>query len=65
MEDQIEKLICHAGGSGRYQIIILIIAFFIWQSMSLHNTSIPMLETVPLVKNKNGKEVIYAKKNMI
>ena len=57
MEDQIEKLICHAGGSGRYQIIILIIAFFIWQSMSLHNTSIPMLETVPLVKNKNGKEV--------
>ena len=54
MEEQIEKLICHAGGSGRYQIIILIIGFFIWQSLSIHNTSIPMLETVPIIRPKNS-----------
>lgn len=44
MDDQIEKLISHAGGAGRYQVIILIIGFFVWSSLSLHNTSIPMLE---------------------
>ena len=49
MDEQIEKLINHAGGAGRYQIIILIIGFFVWFSLSLHNTSIPMLETVPEV----------------
>ena len=53
MEEQIEKLICHAGGAGRYQIIILIIGFFIWQSLSIHNTSIPMLETAPIVNYNN------------
>ena len=56
MEEQIEKLMGNAGGSGRYQILILIIGFFVWSSLSLHNTSIPMLETVPLVKY-NGTEV--------
>ena len=56
MEEQIEKLICHAGGAGRYQIIILIVGFFIWQSLSMHNTSIPMLETVQQV-NYNGEKV--------
>jgi MFS family permease len=49
MDEQIEKLINHAGGAGRYQIIILIIGFFVWFSLSLHVTSIPMLETVPEV----------------
>ena len=57
MEEQIEKLISHAGGAGRYQIIILMIGFFIWSSMSLHNTSIPMLETVPQIKERNSTEV--------
>lgn len=57
MEEQIEKLISHAGGAGRYQIIILIIGFFIWSSLSLHNTSIPMLETVPEVKI-NGDDTV-------
>ena len=56
MEEQIEKLMGNAGGSGRYQILILITGFFVWSSLSLHNTSIPMLETVPLVKY-NGTEV--------
>ena len=56
MDEQIEKLISHAGGSGRYQIIILIVAFFVWSSLSLHNTSIPMLETVPLVKTNTTEE---------
>ena len=54
MEEQIEKLINHAGGVGRYQIIVLIIGFFIWSSLSLHNTSIPMLEMMPQV-NYNGE----------
>ena len=53
MDDQIEKLLGHAGGANRYQIIILIIGFFIWQSCSLHNTSVPMLETMPKVSVKN------------
>ena len=57
MEEQIEKLISHAGGAGRYQIIILMIGFFIWSSLSLHNTSIPMLETVPQVVEGGSKEV--------
>ena len=51
MDDQIEKLISHAGGAGRYQIIILIIGFFVWSSLSLHNTSIPMLEKVHTIKH--------------
>ena len=59
MEEQIEKLIGHTGGAGRYQIIILIIGFFLWSSLSFHNTSIAMLETVPKVqvdgKNKTEK----------
>ena len=53
MEEQIEKLVNHAGGVGRYQIILLMIGFFIWSSLHLHNTSIPMLERVPDVKYKN------------
>ena len=56
MEEQIEKLIGHAGGAGRYQIIILIVGFFIWSSLSIHNTSIPMLETMPKVKVNNKTE---------
>ena len=55
MEEQIEKLIGHAGGAGRYQIIILIIGFFLWSSLSFHNTSIAMLETVPKVKVEGKK----------
>jgi hypothetical protein len=56
MDEHIEKLIGHAGGAGRYQIIILIIGFFVWSSMSLHNTSVAILETVPDVKHlKDGK----------
>jgi len=51
MDEQIEKLVSHAGGAGRYQIIILIIGFFVWSSLSLHNTSIPMLEKVHTVKH--------------
>jgi len=51
MDDQIEKLISHAGGAGRYQVIILIIGFFVWSSLSLHNTSIPMLEKVHTIKH--------------
>ena len=58
MEEQIEKLVNHAGGVGRYQIIVLIIGFFIWSSLSLHNTSIPMLETVPEVKIDKVKDPI-------
>ena len=58
MEEQIEKLVNHAGGVGRYQIIVLIIGFFIWSSLSLHNTSIPMLETVPEVKIDAVKDPI-------
>ena len=57
MEDQIEKLVGHAGGSGRYQIIILMIGFFVWSCCSLHNTSIPMLETVPQVRIENQETV--------
>ena len=57
MEEQIEKLINHAGGAGRYQILILIIGFFIYSSLSFHNTSLAMLETVPQVKLKGEKEV--------
>lgn len=58
MDDQIEKLIVHSGGAGRYQIIILLIGFFVWQCCSLHNTSIPMLETMPKVSipGKKGTE---------
>ena len=56
MDEHIEKSIGHAGGAGRYQIIILIIGFFVWSSLSLHNTSVAILETVPDVKHlKNGK----------
>jgi predicted MFS family arabinose efflux permease len=56
MDEHIEKLIGHAGGAGRYQIIILIIGFFVWSSLSLHNTSDAILETVPDVKHlKDGK----------
>ena len=55
MEEQIENLINRAGGAGRYQIIILIIGFFIWNSLSFHNTSLAILETVPIVE-VNGKE---------
>ena len=50
MEEKIEKLIGHTGGAGRYQIIILIIGFFLWSSLSFHNTSLAMLETMPKVK---------------
>jgi MFS family permease len=59
MDDQIEKLISHAGGAGRYQVIILIIGFFVWSSLSLHNTSIPLLEKVHTVKHldSDGKIV--------
>lgn len=49
MDEQIEKLINSAGGTGRYQVIILLIGFFIWNSLSLHSTSLPMLEAVPTV----------------
>ena len=62
MDDQIEKLIVHAGGASRYQIIILIIGFFIWQSCSLHNTSVPMLETMPKV-NVTSKNISLVKLN--
>ena len=73
MEEQIEKLINHAGGAGRYQIIILIIGFFIYSSLSFHNTSLAMLVIVPEVKIKGENEeqklimiyVIKVKINMI
>ena len=57
MEEQIEKLINHAGGAGRYQIITLIIGFFIWSSLSFHNTSLAILETVPNVRVKGEEEI--------
>ena len=53
MDEQIEKLINKAGGTGRYQIIILIIGFWIWNSISLIQTSIPILERMPLVEYQN------------
>ena len=49
MDEQIEKLVNHSGGAGRYQIIILIIGFFIWNSLSLIQTSIPIIERMPKV----------------
>ena len=55
MDNQIEKLINNAGGSKRYQIILLIIAFFVWQSLSLHNTSLVMLERVPTINYLDNK----------
>ena len=56
MENQIEKLIAYSGGEGRYQILLLVIFFFIWQSVSIHNTSIAMLETVPRVRVNGEKK---------
>ena len=56
MEEKIEKLLGHAGGAGRYQIIILIVGFFIWASLTIHGTSIPMLEAMPKVKIDNNTE---------
>ena len=56
MKEQIEKLVIYSGGAGLYQIIILIIGFFIWQCVSLHNTSLAMLETVPQVIVKGESE---------
>ena len=53
MDEQIEKLINQSGGSGRYQIIILIIGFWIWNSLSLIQTSIAILERMPQVEYKN------------
>ena len=50
MEEQIEKLTELAGGHHRYQIIILIVTFFIWSSNSIHITSLPMLEKVPTIQ---------------
>ena len=53
MDEQIEKLYNLSGGAGRYQIVILIIGFWIWNSLSLIQTSIPILERVPEVRYKN------------
>lgn len=53
MDEQIEKLYNLAGGAGRYQIVILIIGFFVWNSLSLIQASIPILERVPEVLYKN------------
>ena len=61
MDEHIEKLITHAGGAGRYQIIILIIGFFVWSSLSLHNTSVAILETVPDVKHMKKGEMVEEK----
>ena len=49
MDEQIEKLVNHSGGEGRYQITILIVGFFIWNSLSLIQTSIPIIERMPEV----------------
>ena len=59
MDEQFEKLISHSGGYGKYQIIILIIAFFTWFSLAIHSTSLPMLEKVPLVSyiNEEGERI--------
>ena len=56
MEEKVEKLLIHAGGAGLYQIIILIVGFFIWSSLTIHGTSIPMLEAMPKVKIDNNTE---------
>ena len=53
MDEQLEKLINQSGGAGRYQIIILIIGFWIWNSLSLIQTSISILERMPEVNYKN------------
>ena len=53
MDEQIEKLINRSGGAGCYQIMILIIGFWIWNSNSLIQTSIPILERMPQVKYNN------------
>ena len=53
MDEQIEKLINQSGGEGRYQIVILILGFWIWNSNSLIQTSIPILERMPEVEYKN------------
>lgn len=59
MDFLIEKIVLNAGGMGRYQISILLIAFLVWACVSIHNTSLAMLEKVPLVTytNQNGKEI--------
>ena len=49
MDEQIEKLVNHSGGAGRYQIIILIIGFFVWNSLCLIQTSLPIIERMPKV----------------
>ena len=49
MDEQIEKLVNQSGGAGRYQIIILIIGFFVWNSLSLIQTSLPIIERMPKV----------------
>ena len=53
MDEQIEKLINQSGGSGLYQIVILILGFWIWNSNSLIHTSIAILEKMPQVEYKN------------
>ena len=53
MDEQIEKLYNLSGGAGRYQILILVIGFWIWNSLSLIQTSIPILERVPVVIYNN------------
>ena len=53
MDEQIEKLINQSGGEGHYQIVILILGFWIWNSNSLIQTSIPILERMPEVEYKN------------
>ena len=59
MDEKIEKLINHSGGYGKYQIIILIIGFFVWFCLPIHSTSLPMLEKVPYVSyiNEKGKRI--------
>ena len=53
MDEQIEKLINQSGGAGRYQYMILIIGFLVWNSLSLIQTSISILERMPQVEYKN------------
>lgn len=55
MDNQIEKLINYSGGCGKYQIIILIIGFFVWFSLAIHSTSLAILEKVPFVKYINDE----------
>lgn len=55
MDAKIEKLISHAGGQHRYQILSVVICFFIWTNADLNSIALPFLEKMPEVSYRNPK----------